>query len=1118
MSVRTSIEPLESIESGGDVISYLLDSDGMNYGSFVDVPNGIQRDRGRNDWYEAHLVDDTGSGVIRYIELERSDDTPSFSDLKQHLKRHGSPIDELFTVITYRNGEDPLTSPVDDDLTFLFIDEKFSSEDVEVTFDLKYFTVKRFGVEPAYVDFLGDLSVDSGQGRTSLERDVEDVFSIREITRSFYEEFGEIFRETLQDAIRNLKDPDENLNAYTRTVVNRVLFLMFIEEKGWLDGDVDYIENQYEAAKEDPDKHLYHDLFEPLFFEALSNTDTTDHDFLGRIPFLNGGLFERGDIESDVTIDEAFFDTLLDPEEDESGDPKGFLRRYKISLRESNPSEQELVVDPEFIGRIFEMFMQEDERSEVGAFYTPKPITAYMTKNALKQHILEQTELSHEQVVSLVSDHTAPDSLTETQADTVEDALRSASVLDPAVGSGAFIIAVLEELVAVAEALDDIRDNPDATDRFERKEEFIADNLYGVDIDAGGIELCKFRVWLHLMQDLNVSHEEFLDRNEELALPNLGFKFFVGNSLVGEHDPTRVDVGSYQETLTGGLESTLDEIHETRREFLTAHGDEKENLGERLEDLTDQLETQLAVKGGDDWMNEVAEEAGSTFAWTSMIPEVILDGGFDIVIGNPPYEGQSQQEYVGELARFYDKKYDFYKTIPRMRHDLYQKFIIRGWELAAEGGVLSYITSDTFYTIGSKQTTRNILQRNELKDLIDASKNTFDANVSPAIFTIIKRSTEPAYSFNFIDATQTDIQDYRSFVSELRPYRLDETDVDDLDITQSSRGYRVNVSIYKNTFRAAFFEPTQTNLRLHEQFMSRIKDLAEQWSDELRDVKTLRNHTGRIMSGHINNLSSGDVTILGLLTIGGVGLQADKNAKRMAFLDGSENAAELKDRNPEFELNERNENTYKYLDTVITPDRVADPSDLSEEEQLNGISNSKKKTWVPIEKGFTSSDLYYKTETEYIDWSKESLKKIQEHPNGILKNIEYYFQPGVFNSIGGFANLQARYTDNRVIDHTGNIFVPVSSEIISVKYLVGILNSPIPTYITNNFINSTGMETSDLRAIPIPIPTKEQENKIESLVEDAISSQRGEESQPIEVIQEKINDAVTEIYQVELNE
>jgi len=169
-----------------------------------------------------------------------------------------------------------------------------------VTFDLNYFTVKHFGVEPAYLDYLDTLTVDSGQGRTSFEGHVEDVFSIREVTRSFYQDFGEIFREDLQDAIHGLKEPEENLNAYTRTIVNRVLFLLFIEEKGWLDGDVDYVENKYEEVAEKDDLHVYDDLFEPLFFEALSEEGTTESDRLGRIPFLNGGLFERKDIEEEV--------------------------------------------------------------------------------------------------------------------------------------------------------------------------------------------------------------------------------------------------------------------------------------------------------------------------------------------------------------------------------------------------------------------------------------------------------------------------------------------------------------------------------------------------------------------------------------------------------------------------------------------------------------------------------------------------------------------------------------------------------------------------------------------------------------------------------------------------
>jgi hypothetical protein len=407
--------------------------------------------------------------------------------------------------------------------------------------------------------------------------------------------------------------------------------------------------------------------------------------------------------------------------------------------------------------------------------------------------------------------------------------------------------------------------------------------------------------------------------------------------------------------------------------------------------------------------------------------------------------------------------------------------------------------------------------RNNLIDLVDANEDTFDATVSPAIFTLQKRDSKSSFSFNYIDGAKTDIQEYRSFVSELKPVDLGNEIVKRIELMKSTQGYRVKNQLYRDTFRSAIFEPTQANLRLHNQFMSRVRDVAEKWDSELRDVKTLKKNIDRVKQDHINQLSPGEITILGLLTIGGVGLQADKNAKRMAFLQGTEEAKELAERNPNFELNKRNENSYKYLDRVITEDRIADPSELSRDEQLNGIPNSQDKTWVPIEKGFKQSDLYYKPQAIYINWSRKSLDKIREHRYGILKNIEYYFQPGVFNSRGGFANLQARYTNNRAIDQTGNIFVPINSEVISVKYLVGILNSAIPIHITENFINSTGMETSDLRSIPIPIPNKEEEKKIEALVTEAIKAQKGEESRSLDTIHEEIKKSVNEIYKVDLD-
>lgn len=1088
MSVRTAIQPLESIENGGDTIDYLLDSEGMNYGSFVDVPNGIKRNQGRNDWYEAHLVDADGNGVIRYIELEKSEDTPSFSDLKRSLKRHGSPIDELFTVITYRTGEDPLTSPVDDNLTFLFIDEQFSSEDVEVTFDLKYFTINRFGVEPAYIDFLGDLTVGSGQGRTSLENDVEGVFSIREITGSFYEEFGEIFRETLQDAIHGLEDPDENLNAYTRTVVNRVLFLMFIEEKGWLDGDVDYVENQYEAAKEDADKDIYDDLFEPLFFEALSDTHTTEDELLGEIPFLNGGLFERRDIETDVTIDEEFFDALLDPDEDESGDPKGFLRRYKISLQESNPSEQELVVDPEFIGRIFEMFMQEDERSEVGAFYTPKPITAYMTKNALKQHLLETTDLSHEQVVSLVSDHTAPNSLTEKQAKSVDDALRSATVLDPAVGSGAFIIAMLEELVAVSEAIDETRG--DDSERFSLKEKFIADNLYGVDIDAGGIELCKFRVWLYLMQDLDVTHEEFLEMNQELALPNLRFKFFVGNSLVGEHDPTRIDVGSYQETLNGGLEATLEEIHDLRNDYLTAHKEEKERLGDRLNELTRELEAQLAVRDRGDWMTNVEEETDTTFAWTTNIPEVILDGGFDIVIGNPPYKGGEEAEYITSLSHFLDEKYDFY-TKP-IRKDPYQKFIFRAFELARQDGIITYITSNTFLTIDSKISTRRLLLNNEILEIINGNPDTFDSAVRPAIFTARKTSAPQREPLRLIDGTSTAVGEFKKFLSE-------------------SEGLQVDIDVYRDNLDNKFFYPSDLNIELYESFFEPLKKTADRWGEIIEDIdEQLKNQDA--IESNLSEKDPGDLTLLGLACLSAKGLSTGNNSEHLAYIEGTPEAERVREKNDDFEYNAENENAHWYINRVITTDRIADVYSLTDEEKESGIAQGP--VWVPIQKAGGEETVYYYQTPVCIDWSEESLQAIKDRSSGRLRRTQFYFKDSVFLSSEGNQSIRARFVSGEVLNHSGNIMIPLTNK-ISPKYLVGLLNSDVIVNIVNRMINHTvNTEVRDIRRIPTIIPDSQSHDQIVQKVNKIIAIKKGDDTGDVQQIQSEIDSIIEDLYGV----
>lgn len=1136
-----SPETLADITTGFDVLDYLLDEGGLNYGEFVTIPDGLNRDQGTNDWYEARLVDSDGNGVIRYVELGQSGDSASFSDFKKHLKRYGSPMEELFVVIAYREEDDgPLTSPVSNELTFLYIDEQFSSEDVELTFDLKYFTTNTADVEPIYLDFLDELYLTPGQNRNSIAADVEDTFSIREVTNTFYEQFGEIFREDLQDAITGLPDPDDNLNTYTRMVVNRVLFLLFVEEKGWLNDDEDYIENKYETARDDPDMHVYHDFFEPLFFDALCDSSQHTYDFLGRIPFFNGGLFEQKPIEADVSIDPEFFDELLDPTETDTGDPNGFLRRYKFSLNESNPSEQELIVDPEFIGRIFEMFMLETEREEKGTFYTPKPITEYMAKNALKQYLLEDFSAHENAVIDLVGNHTSPTGVDDAAIRKMREKVKGVQVVDPAVGSGAFIIAMSEELVAIAEALNAALDKD--TDRFELKKQFIRDSLYGVDIDSGGIELCKFRVWLYLIQDLHIPIDHFVAQNERYALPNLGLKFFVGNSLVGDYEPTGLrDTllnGEYQASLAsnsneGGL---IEQIATLRQEYVNAHSEEKQEIHSELQRLTDELDSQISWETSDHWMPDVVDELDGEdpFKWSINVPEVILEGGFDIVIGNPPYKGGENPGYMPSLSSFYEERRDEYvKPVRKMVYDRYQKFIFRGEELVRKGGVFTYIVNSTFRTIATKTSTRNLLQSNQLQELLFTNIDTFDAAVNAAIFSLRHTDAKDQdYQMRYVNGLEAPITSYRNLIHISTPTGEGDT-VESVIDSDNLAAYHAPISTYRESIRNSFFEPGEMEMIIYEQYIHSAANLIDEWEEELYDVDRQQENLDKIKSQHLDQLEPGDVTLLGLITWGGEGLKSDDNEEHMAYLDGTRGAEKLKERNDDFRYVEKNEETYKWLSRVVRKLDTIAAEDLTAREKHKGITDPDKNTWVKIEKGASKDDIYYKADTYYIDWSRDSLKKIHDRRNARLhlpyfaedrdhteadESEFYYFRQAVFASRGGAGKYKtkARYINNAVVDSSGVVLVP-TTEHTPAKYLLAILNSEVTKYVLYHFINGTlNVQVSDMRVIPVPIPTADQLNAVIDGVDEAIAVQTGESDRTLHEVQKEIDEEIADIYGLEV--
>ncbi len=1127
---------LSEVATGQEILNYLYGDHGLHYSRLCSFDSSSVS---AADWNEFSLKNQNGDTILSYIELEPTEDTTSLSGVKSHFKRHGRDDTELFTVITKQESEGEfLHTSIEEEVTFIRVEDRLSSGDVDIDFDLRLFEINKNDIEPFYLDFLSKLTVDSGDGHAKMRDQAEDTFSLKTVTKRFYKEFGEIFQNTLQPAVHGLDTETTDKGSYTQLVVNRILFMMFVQEKGWLNGNTSYVEDMYEDVKEDESKHIYDDLFKPLFFEALNNPDQTDFEDLGTIPYFNGGLFEEKDYEKNVNIKDEFFDTLLDPSEDPTThEPKGYLRRYKISLSESNPSEQQLVVDPEFVGRIFEMFMQVEERSDKGAFYTPKPITQYMAKNALKHYLFEDYSTHDQCIISLISNYNVDEGLDEDTIRGIRKKIKNVRIVDPAVGSGAFIIGMIEELVSITEALNaslGIDEN-----RYDLKEDFIAQSLYGVDIDSSGIELCKFRVWLHLMQDLPAGLNEFVTDDHEHALPNLGLKFFVGNSLVGDYEPTEIS-----DAITTGYQGTLDanlgddnkgslttRIEKLREEYFNAHGKEKDSLETDLKRLTAQLDERVSWENSDHWMSDVVDDVDrdEVFKWSISVPEVMFKdggGGFDIVIGNPPYKGGETPDYVNSLSDFYNEhREDYVKPVRKMVYDFYQKFIFRGEELVREGGIYTYITSATLRTIATKTATRNLLQKNRLEELFITNPDTFDAAVHASIFTLRHiDASDQNYELLYVNGEDSPINIYRDLIQSQPHTRNDVGDdetIERIETVHDIPSYRIPIRVYRQSIRKTFFEPSSDNQQVYHDLIRPVSDLLEEWKEELYDVDRQRDNLSEIKNKHINQLEEGDITLLGLVTWGGRGLDTAKNDEHIAYINGTYEADQIKERNEEtFSYVKKNENQFRWISRVIRQEDIIDPSELTEDEKRNGIDSDQRdgQVWVPLEKGSSIEDIYYKPTLEYIDWSKESLKKISDRRGGRLRDPNYYFREALFSSRGGTGEYKAkvRYIDNAVVDGSGVVLIPTADR-ISAKYLNGILNSDVMKYIIDNFINSTvNVQVSDMRLLPVPVPTDEQHDQIVALVDDAIAVQKDEKDGDIGAINEIIEEKVKEIYGIDV--
>ena len=487
--------------------------------------------------------------------------------------------------------------------------------------------LEAFGVEPLSKEFFD-------QYREHYADLVEYISGKR-----FIKKGGKFVEEKTKNANGAFKDAfsgdDKLVRDYVKKMMGRLVFLHFLQKKGWLGveknnpwgtGDKNFIFNLFTNASEDVKKDFLEQALEPLFFKTL-NTDRGEEaiapkaicDIYGskiRIPYLNGGLFEEDDLDKKkVKFKKEHFEALLE-----------FFNQYNFTIDETDPDDQEIGVDPEMLGKIFENLLEDNK--DKGAFYTPKEIVQYMCRESLIAYLDEKTKIDAR---AFVINHEV--NFTDAQKADVSKALLDVKICDPAVGSGAFPMGMMNELLACTQLL-----VGDSKTRSYLKKHIVKNNIYGVDIEKGAVDIARLRFWLAII----------VDEEEPIPLPNLDYKIMQGNSLLECYD--EIDLSKMLEKPEGGLD-----YNEEQRELLKTNMDEyfddnnhedKSNKNEVIKALVyDLVCATCGYKPNSEKALEMHEKIweGTTdfFLWHTWFSDVFNRpndcNGFDIVIGNPPY-------------------------------------------------------------------------------------------------------------------------------------------------------------------------------------------------------------------------------------------------------------------------------------------------------------------------------------------------------------------------------------------------------------------------------------------------------------------------------------------------
>ena len=593
---------------------------------------------------------------------------------------------------------------------------------------------------------------------------IKDAFSVERLNKDFFNGYKERYVKFL----KHINDDTKENRDYVKKLLGRLVFLQFLQKKGWMGvpanqqgwngGDKFYLNHLIENYE--GNDRLLSDVLEPLFFNTLNERRINDlaDSRLGeniKIPYLNGGLFDKDELDKkDIDFPYDYFKELMD-----------FFAMYNFTIDENDPEDSEIGIDPEMLGHIFENLLEDNK--DKGAFYTPKEIVQYMSQESVAQYLKSHApEELHTAIDSLIKQRVVEPILQNKEnARLVNKALSVVKVCDPAIGSGAFPMGVLNVLFDCRHLLYGFIGKNEDFSYAKVKRDIIQNNIYGVDIEKGAVDIARLRFWLALV----------VDENEPQPLPNLDYKIMCGDSLLHRFAldaPFQNVLKDYNQK--NGTHYTLDDYRQWVYDYtdISDHT-QKDDFRKRIEDIKRAVKTELndkekgkiaKVRGaianlqmGDFFGDKKKENEkkikalqkelkaleqqrveiesnkiyDQAFEWRFEFPALLDEKGdfmgFDIVIGNPPYGVSIKDQYrkavVGILGNVPD-------------YEIYYYFIQIAEMLLVEKGIMSYIIPNTYlFNNFAKNYRLSILDRWNVLEILDCTK--FKIFESATVFNTI---------------------------------------------------------------------------------------------------------------------------------------------------------------------------------------------------------------------------------------------------------------------------------------------------------------------------------------------------------------------------------------------